>query len=48
MMERVAYLMKPKHQCYLSQRIECVYGAQSWKERRLVCDSAFIQLKNEL
>ena len=29
MMEREAFLMKPKHQCNLSQWGEWVYGAQS-------------------
>ena len=34
--------MKPKHQCHLSQWVEWVYHAQSWKEKRLLCESAFI------
>ena len=33
--------MKPKHQCHLSQWREWVYGAQSWKEMRLLCESMF-------
>ena len=33
--------MKPKHQCYLSQWEERVYGTQSWKERRLLFESVF-------
>ena len=36
--------MKPKLQYHLSQVEECVYGAQLWKERRLFCDSVFIQI----
>ena len=35
-MEREAFVMKPKHQCHLSQWGEWLYGAQSWKERRLL------------
>ena len=42
-MEKKASLMKPKHQCLLSQWEEWVYSAQSWKERRLVCESMFAQ-----
>ena len=34
--------LKSKHQYHLSQREECFYGAQSWKERRLLCESMFI------
>ena len=36
--------MKPKLEYHLSQLGECVYGAQSWKDRRLVCDSKFVQI----
>ena len=41
-MERKALLMKPKHQCDISQWVEWVYGAQSWKEKRWLCESVFI------
>ena len=41
-MERKVFLTKPKHQCHLSQWGEWVYGAQSWKEKRLLCESVFI------
>ena len=41
-MEREAFLMKSKHQCHLSQYRERVYGAQSWKEKRLLCESLFV------
>ena len=41
MMEREAFLMKPKHQCHLSQRGEWVYGVQSLKEWRLLYESVF-------
>ena len=34
--------MKPKHQCHLYQWEERVYGAQSWKERRLLHESMLI------
>ena len=42
MVEREAFLMKPKQQCHLSKWVERVYAAQSWKERRLLCESIFI------
>ena len=42
MAEREVFLMKPKHKYHLSQCGECVYGAQSWNERRLLCESMFI------
>ena len=42
MVDREAFFMKPKHQCYLSQWVEQVYGGQSWKEMRLLCDSVFV------
>ena len=44
MVERKNFLMKPKHQCHLQQWEECVYGAQSWKEKRLLCASMFITI----
>ena len=42
--ERKAILINPKHQCHLSQRGECVYGAQSWNERRLWCEFKFLPI----
>ena len=39
-----SFLMKPKHQYHLSQQGESVNGAQSWKERRLLCESVFIPI----
>ena len=36
MEERDAFLMKPKHQCHLSQWEEWGYDSQSWKEKRLL------------
>ena len=43
MAEREVFLMKRRHQYYLSQRGERIYGAQSLKERRLLYESMFIQ-----
>ena len=37
-----AFFMKPKHQCHLSEKREWVYGAQSWKERMLLCGSVLV------
>ena len=42
LIDREAFLMKPKHQCHLSQWVEWAYGTQSWKERRLLCESMFL------
>ena len=42
--EKDVFLMKPKHQHHLSQWGECVHGAHSWKEGRLLCESVFIQI----
>ena len=42
MVEKQVPLMKSKHQNHLSQLRECEYGAQTWKERRLLCESMFI------
>ena len=42
--ERWAFFMKPKHQCYLSQLVEWVYGARTWKERRLLCEFVFVSI----
>ena len=36
--------MKPKHQWHLSQWGERAYGAQSWKERGLLCESVFVPI----
>ena len=43
-MDWKAFLMKPKHQCHSSQWGERVYGAQSCKERRLLCESMFVPI----
>ena len=43
--ERAVFLMKPNHQYHLSQRGECVYGAQSWNEMILLCESVFIKIE---
>ena len=40
-----AYLMKPKHQYHIPQWEECVYGPQSWKEKRLLFESIFNLIK---
>ena len=48
MVERDAFFMKPMHEYHLSQCGERVYGAQSLKEKRILCKSEFIQLKNQL
>ena len=45
MVEKQVFLMKPKHRNHLSQQGECDYGAQSWKERRLLCESMFIPIE---
>ena len=45
MVESDVFLLKPKHQNHLSQQVECDYGAQSWKERRLLCESMFILIE---
>ena len=42
MMEREALHMEWKHQCYSSQWGEWTYSAQSWKEKRLLCESVFV------
>ena len=42
---REVFLMNPKHQYHLSLWGECVYDAQSWKERRLLCESKFIPIE---
>ena len=44
MMERKVFLVKPKHQCHLSQWGKWVYGTQSWKEKRLLCEFVFIPI----
>ena len=42
---REVFLMNPKQQYDLSVWGECVYDAQSWKERRLLCESKFIPIE---
>ena len=43
--ERKVSLLKAKHQYHLSQWEEHVYSAQSWKKRRLLCESMFIPIR---
>ena len=45
MVEIKVFVMKSKHQNHLSQQGECNYGAQSWKERKLFCESLSIPNK---
>ena len=45
MIKREVFLKKPKHQYHLSQREQCIYGAQSWKERRFLYESIFITVE---
>ena len=45
MVEKKVFPMKPKHWNHLSQWGECVYDAQSLKERRLLCESMFIAIE---
>ena len=42
--ERDVFLTKPKAQYHLSRRGECIYGAKSWKGRRLFCESVFLKI----
>ena len=44
MVEREAFLMKPKHQCHLSQWVTRIYSAQLWKEKRLLFESMFVPI----
>ena len=46
MLGRKAFCTKLKHQYCLSQWGEWVYHSQSWKERRLLRESTFIQIGN--
>ena len=45
MIEKEVFLMKSKHQNHLSQHGECIYSAQSRKERLLLCESMFIPIE---
>ena len=40
--------MKPKHKCHLPQLGDWVYGAQSRKERRLLCEFMFVPIKKQI
>ena len=42
MVERKVFLIKPKHQCHLSQWEEYIYGAHHEKKGRLLHELAFI------
>ena len=44
MVGRKVFFMKPKHQYHLSQWGEWVYGAQSWKQSRLLWESMFVPI----
>ena len=44
MVEEKAFLIKPRHRYYLSQWVECVCGAQSWKKIRLLSVSVFVPI----
>ena len=40
--------MKLEIQYHLSQLGECIYGAQIWKEKRLFCESVFVQIDKRI
>ena len=42
-----SFSYETKHKYHLYQREECVYGAQSWKDTRLLCESIFIPIERE-
>ena len=42
------FLIKSKLQYHLSQWRECAYGAQSWKERRLLCEFMIVQINEPI
>ena len=42
---KIFFALKPKIQYHLSQRGECVYGAQSWKDRRFLYESMSIPIE---
>ena len=42
---KTSFFMKSMHQNHLSQRGEYEYGAQTWKEWRLLCESMFIPIE---
>ena len=48
MVEREVFLINPKHQYYLLQRGDCVYGSQSLKEKRLLSESMFTPIERRL
>ena len=39
-----SFFIKPKRQCHLSQPGEWLYGAQSWKEKRLFYEFMFVPI----
>ena len=45
MVGRDVFLKKPMHQYHLSQWGECVYGAQSWNESRVLSESMFFPIE---
>ena len=42
---KTSFSYETKASKYLSQQGECDYGAQSWKERRLLCESKLIPIE---
>ena len=47
MVEREAFLMKPKPSMHLSQQGEWIFGTQSLKERGLLCESMFVEVDGQ-
>ena len=41
MVDSEVFLMNPRHQYHLSQWGECVYGAHSWNEKRLLFECIY-------
>ena len=46
--EREVFLMESRNQNHLSQWVEYVYGAQSWRKRRYYVNPCLSQLKDKL
>ena len=48
MVKREVFLIKPKHHYHLPERKKCVYSAQSWKKRRLLCEFVILQIDERI
>ena len=46
-MAKKSFSYETKASIHLSQQVECIYGTQSWKEKKLLYESMFVLIDRQ-